>query len=96
MPFQARDVAFKLGLEGKQINQFVKLMTGAYQAFVENDFALMEINPLAVRENGEIVCVDGKIGIDSNALYRLPKIAALQDKTQENERELKAAEFDHS
>lgn len=69
-------------------------MTGAYQAFVENDFALMEINPLAVRENGEIVCVDGKIGIDSNALYRLPKIAALQDKTQENERELKAAEFD--
>jgi succinyl-CoA synthetase beta subunit len=87
-------VAFKLGLEGKQINQFVKLMSGAYQAFVDNDFALLEINPLAVRENGEIVCVDGKIGIDSNALYRLPKIAALQDKTQENERELKAAEFD--
>jgi succinyl-CoA synthetase beta subunit len=69
-------------------------MSGAYQAFVDNDFALLEINPLAVRENGEIVCVDGKIGIDSNALYRLPKIAALQDKTQENERELKAAEFD--
>ena len=94
MPYQAREVAFKLGLEGKQINQFVKLMTGAYQAFIENDFALLEINPLAVRENGEIVCVDGKIGIDSNALYRLPKIAALQDKSQENERELKAAEFD--
>ncbi len=94
MPYQARDVAFKLGLEGKQINQFVKIMSGAYKAFVENDFALLEVNPLAVRENGEIVCVDGKIGIDSNALFRLPKIAALQDKTQENERELKAAEFD--
>jgi succinyl-CoA synthetase beta subunit len=94
MPYQAREVAFKLGLEGKQINQFVKIMTGAYQAFVENDIDLVEINPLAVRENGEIVCVDGKIGIDSNALYRLPKIAALQDKSQENERELKAAEFD--
>ena len=94
LPFQAREVAFKLGLEGKQINQFVKLMTGAYQAFIENDIALLEINPLAVRENGEIVCVDGKIGIDSNALYRLPKVAALQDKSQENERELKAAEFD--
>ncbi|MFZ3143183.1 ADP-forming succinate--CoA ligase subunit beta [Psychrobacter glacincola] len=94
LPFQAREVAFKLGLEGKQINQFVKLMTGAYQAFIENDIDLLEINPLAVRENGEIVCVDGKIGIDSNALYRLPKIAALQDKSQENERELKAAEFD--
>ncbi|MGM8871243.1 ADP-forming succinate--CoA ligase subunit beta [Psychrobacter sp. 2Y5] len=94
MPYQAREVAFQLGLEGKQINQFVKIMTGAYHAFVDNDFALLEVNPLAVRENGEIVCVDGKIGIDSNALFRLPKIAALQDKTQENERELKAAEFD--
>ncbi|MGP4712699.1 ADP-forming succinate--CoA ligase subunit beta [uncultured Psychrobacter sp.] len=94
MPYQAREVAFKLGLEGKQVNQFAKLMKGAYQAFIDNDFALLEVNPLAVRENGEIVCVDGKIGIDSNALYRLPKIEALRDKSQENERELKASEFD--
>lgn len=93
-PCQAREVAFKLGLKDKQINEFVKLMTGAYKAFVENDFALFEINPLAVRENGELACVDGKIGIDSNALYRLPKIAELRDKSQENERELKASEFD--
>ncbi len=69
-------------------------MTAAYQAFVENDFALFEINPLSVRENGEILCVDAKVGIDSNALYRLPKVAALRDKSQENERELKASEFD--
>lgn len=94
LPFQAREVAFKLGLKDKQINAFVKLMTGAYKAFVENDFALFEINPLAVRENGDLACVDGKIGIDSNALYRLPKIAQLRDKSQENERELKASEFD--
>ena len=94
LPFQAREVAFALGLEDKQINQFVKLMTGAYQAFVENDFALFEINPLSVRENGELACVDAKIGIDSNALYRLPEIAAQRDKSQENERELKASEFD--
>ena len=93
-PCQAREVAFKLGLKDKQINQFVKLMTGAYQAFIDNDFALFEINPLAVRENGELACVDGKIGIDSNALYRLPKVAELRDKSQENERELKASEFD--
>lgn len=93
-PNQARDVAFALGLEGKQINEFAKLMTGAYKAFVENDFALFEINPLAVRENGDLVCVDGKIGIDSNALYRLPKIAELRDKSQENARELRASEFD--
>ncbi len=94
MPAQAREVAFKLGLEGKQINQFAKLMTGAYKAFIENDFEMIEINPLAVRESGELACVDGKISVDSNALYRQPKIAELHDKTQENERELKAAEFD--
>jgi succinyl-CoA synthetase beta subunit len=94
LPFQARDVAFQLGLEGKQINEFVKLMTGAYQAFVENDFALFEINPLAIRGDGSLACVDAKVGIDSNALYRLSAVAALRDKSQENERELKASEFD--
>ena len=93
-PFQAREVAFQLGLEGKQINEFVKLMTGAYNAFVENDFALFEINPLAIRGDGSLCCVDAKGGIDSNALYRLPAVAALRDKSQENERELKASEFD--
>ena len=94
LPFQARDVGFQLGLKDKQISQFVTIMTGAYKAFVENDFALFEINPLSVRENGEILCVDAKVGIDSNALYRLPEIAAMRDKSQENERELKASEFD--
>ena len=93
-PFQARDVGFQLGLRDKQISQFVTIMTGAYKAFVENDFALFEINPLSVRENGDILCVDAKVGIDSNALYRLPEISAMRDKSQENERELKASEFD--
>ena len=93
-PSQAREVAFKLGLKDKQINEFAKLMTGAYKAFMENDFALFEINPLAVRKSGELACVDAKIGIDSNALYRLPKVAEQRDKSQENERELKASEFD--
>ena len=94
LPFQARETGFALGLKDTQINQFVTIMTGAYQAFVENDFALFEINPLSVRENGEILCVDAKVGIDSNALYRLPQIAALRDKSQENERELRASEHD--
>jgi succinyl-CoA synthetase beta subunit len=93
-PFQARDVAFQLGLKDKQIGQFVKIMLAAYQAFIENDFALFEINPLSVRENGDILAVDAKIGIDSNALYRLPEILAMRDKSQENERELKASEHD--
>jgi succinyl-CoA synthetase beta subunit len=93
-PFQAREVAFALGLKGEQIAAFSKLMLGAYQAFVENDFALFEINPLAVRENGSLACVDAKIGLDGNALYRHPDLLAQRDKSQENERELQASEFD--
>ncbi|NLR75665.1 MULTISPECIES: ADP-forming succinate--CoA ligase subunit beta [Leeia] len=94
LPFQARDVAFALGLSGDQIGQFTKLMTGAYKAFVENDFALFEINPLAIRGDGSLCCVDAKVGIDSNALFRLPHLSSIRDKSQENERELKASEFE--
>ena len=93
-PFQAREVAFALGLKGEQITAFTKLMLGAYQAFVENDFALFEINPLAVRVNGSLACVDAKIGLDGNAMYRHPALLAERDKSQENERELQASEFD--
>ena len=93
-PCHAREVAFTLGLTGTQVGAFAKLMMGAYQAFVENDFALFEINPLAVRENGDLVCVDAKINLDSNALFRHPDLLALRDKSQENERELKASEFE--
>ncbi|MCP9758075.1 ADP-forming succinate--CoA ligase subunit beta [Aquitalea sp. S1-19] len=93
-PFQARDCAFALGLKGAQIAAFSKLMLGAYDAFMENDFALFEVNPLALRENGELACVDGKINLDSNALYRHPELLAMRDKSQENEREVKASEFD--
>ena len=93
-PFQTRDAAFALGLSGSQVAAFSKLMLGAYNAFVENDFALFEVNPLALRENGELACVDGKINLDSNALYRHPALLAQRDKSQENEREVKASEFD--
>ncbi len=93
-PCHAREVAFQLGLTGDQITNFVKMMLGAYKAFVENDFALFEINPLAVRENGELVCVDAKINLDSNALFRHPDLVELRDKSQENALELKASEFD--
>ncbi|GAB7129234.1 ADP-forming succinate--CoA ligase subunit beta [Silvimonas sp. JCM 19000] len=93
-PFQARDAAFALGLSGAQIGAFAKLMLGAYNAFVENDFALFEVNPLALRENGELACVDGKINLDSNALFRHPDLLAQRDKSQENEREVKASEFE--
>jgi len=93
-PYQAREAGFALGLDDKQIKQFTGLMMGAYKAFVENDFALFEINPLAIRGDGTLCCVDAKIGIDSNAAFRLPQLVAQRDKSQENERELKASEFD--
>ncbi|UJB32024.1 ADP-forming succinate--CoA ligase subunit beta [Chromobacterium sp. Beijing] len=93
-PFQARDAAFALELKGEQVAAFTKLMLGSYKAFVENDFALFEVNPLALRENGQLACVDGKINLDSNALYRHPELLAQRDKSQEKEREVKASEFD--
>jgi succinyl-CoA synthetase beta subunit len=69
-------------------------MTGSYKAFIENDFALFEVNPLAIRENGDLVCVDAKINLDTNALYRHPNLVMLRDKTQENTRELQASEHE--
>lgn len=91
-PYQAREIAFKLGLQGKQINTFVKIMTGLYQAFIDNDFSLVEINPISMRDNGDLVCVDAKISIDSNALFRHPDLLESRDTSQENERELVASE----
>lgn len=93
-PNQAREIAFALDLQGEQIKQFTNLMLGAYQAFIENDFALFEINPLSILQDGSLCCIDAKINLDSNALYRHPELAAQRDKSQENERELKASEFD--
>ena len=95
-PYQAREVGFSLGLQGSQINEFAQIATKAYQIFVENDLDLIEINPLAVRENGTLLCVDAKISIDENALYRQPELQAKRDFSQEDEREVKAAKFDLS
>ncbi|MEB3753703.1 ADP-forming succinate--CoA ligase subunit beta [Acinetobacter sp. MD2(2019)] len=94
LPFQAKEMGYALHLDDLQIQQFSELLHNAYRAFIENDFALLEINPLSIRESGEILCVDAKINIDANALYRIPEIAHLRDTTQENERELKASEHE--
>ena len=93
-PFQGRDLAFKLGLEGKQINQFTKIFLALSKFFHECDLALIEINPLIVTAEGDVMALDGKIGVDSNAMYRLPKIKALHDPSQEDEREAHAAKFE--
>ena len=69
-------------------------MLGLYQLFVENDFSLLEVNPLVVTKNNELLCLDGKINLDENALYRHADLRNMRDTSQEDERETKAAQWD--
>ena len=91
--FQGRELAFKLGLEGKQVNQFAQVFVALSKMFVERDLSLLEINPLVVTDSGDIHCLDAKVSIDGNALFRQKSLAAMNDPTQEDEREAQAAEF---
>ena len=93
-PYQAREMAFKLGLSGVQIKQFTKIFLGLAKMFEDLDVALIEINPLVIKEDGDLHCLDAKLAIDGNALYRQPKVKAMQDPTQEDAREAHAAEFE--
>ena len=95
-PYQCRQFAFGLGLTGDQIKQFTTLMTGMARMFVECDLALLEVNPLVVTGDGRLVCLDGKINIDDNALYRQPRLAAMRDPSQEDAKENRAREHDIS
>ncbi len=92
-PFQGRQLAFKLGLEGAQIRQFTNVFMGLAKLFHELDCSLLEINPLVVTEAGDIHCLDAKINIDGNAMYRQAALAEMHDPSQEDEREAQAAEF---
>lgn len=94
MPYQCREIGFQLGLVGPQINQLTQLMTGLGKMFVENDLALLEINPLVVTKAGNLVCLDAKISIDDNALFRHPDLKALRDASQEDERENRAHDYE--
>ena len=87
MPFQGRQLAFALELAGKQVGQFVKIVTGLYQLFTQNDVSLVEINPLVVTGSGELMALDAKINLDDNALYRHPGLAEQRDESQEDELE---------
>ncbi len=93
-PFQGRQLAFGLGLEGDQVKQFAKILAGLARMFVEKDLSLVEINPLVVSKSGELICLDGKINVDDNALYRQPELLAMRDVAQEDERENRAKEWD--
>jgi succinyl-CoA synthetase beta subunit len=92
-PFQGRELAFQLGLKGPQIRQFTNLFMGLAKLFEDLDCSLLEINPLVVTSEGNIHCLDAKVNIDGNALYRQEKVAAMHDPSQEDEREAQAAEY---
>ncbi len=94
MPYQCRELAFGLGLSGKQIKQFSVILNGLAKLFVEKDLSLIEVNPMVVTTEDDLLCLDGKINIDDNALYRHPELEALRDETQEDERENRAKEWD--
>ncbi len=93
-PFQGRQLAFALGLTGDQIKQFTKIFLNLAKMFEECDFSLLEINPLVVTKQGNLLCLDGKINIDDNALYRQPEIRGLRDTSQEDERENRARDWE--
>ncbi len=93
-PYQGRELAFKLGLEGKQVQQFVKIFLGLSKLFHEKDLALLEINPLVITNDGDLHCLDAKINIDSNAVYRHKDLQEVHDPSQEVEREAHAAKFE--
>ncbi|WP_257266611.1 ADP-forming succinate--CoA ligase subunit beta [Endozoicomonas sp. ONNA2] len=93
-PYQARELAFKLGLEGKQTKQFTQIFLGLAKLFQECDLALLEINPLVITKEGDLHCLDAKINIDSNALYRQPQLKAMHDPSQEDAREAHAAHWE--
>jgi succinyl-CoA synthetase beta subunit len=94
LPYQGRELAFKLGLKGEQVKQFVHLLNGLGRLFQECDFSLLEINPLVITKQGNLLCLDAKINIDDNALYRQPKLREMRDASQEDERENRAREWE--
>jgi len=93
-PYQARELAFGLGLEGEQVRQFAKLLSGLAAMFVEKDLSLVEINPLVVTRTGDLLCLDGKINVDDNALFRQKQLLEMRDESQEDARENLARQWD--
>jgi len=93
-PFQGRELAFQLGLVGNQVKQFTQIFVGLAKLFQDYDLALLEVNPLVIKEDGNLHCLDAKINIDSNALYRQPKLRAMHDASQDDPREAHAAKFE--
>lgn len=94
MPFQARELAFKIGMAPEIVNKAVKFFTGLYNAFIATDCSIAEINPLVVTKEGDVLCLDAKMNFDSNALYRHADIVEMRDLNEEEPSEIEASKFD--
>ena len=93
-PFHGRKIAFALGLKGDQVKECSKIIENLYRMVVEKDMSLLEINPLIVTRDGKLVCLDGKMNFDSNALFRRPEIVAYRDLGEEDPAEIEASKHD--
>ncbi|MCB1555967.1 MAG: ADP-forming succinate--CoA ligase subunit beta [Alphaproteobacteria bacterium] len=96
MPFHARRLAFGLGLAGDTLKQAVKFMMAMYQAFIDLDASIVEINPLVITGGGDVVALDAKMNFDDNALFRQKAVSAMRDSSEEDEKERQAHEYDLS
>ncbi|WP_367680176.1 ADP-forming succinate--CoA ligase subunit beta [Candidatus Fukatsuia anoeciicola] len=90
-PLQGRELAFKLGLNGEQIVQFTKIFMEIYKLFLTYDLTLIEINPLVITKQGDLICLDCKLSVDDNALFRQVELHNMRDPSQEDKREAHAA-----
>jgi succinyl-CoA synthetase beta subunit len=95
-PFHGRRIAFALGLKGDLVKQCAKLIENLYKMVVDKDMSLLEINPLVVTKDGKLICLDGKMNFDGNALYRHPDIVAMRDEGEEDPMEIEASKHDLS
>jgi succinyl-CoA synthetase beta subunit len=94
--FQARKIAFALGLKDKQVGQFAGLLSSLNRAFNETDASLIEINPLVVTKDGTVICLDAKMSFDDNGLFRHPDVREMRDPNEEDPAETEASKFDLS
>lgn len=93
-PYQGRELAFKLGLEGKQVKQFTQIFLGLSKMLHDKDIALIEVNPLVITDSDDVHCLDAKVVVDSNAIYRQQAIHEMDDPSQTDPREAHAAQWD--
>jgi len=93
VPFEARQLGFAIGLDGAQVNKFVKVVTSLYDAYLATDASLLEINPLVVTAAGDLLALDAKMNFDDNALYRHADIKELRDLAEEDPLEIEASKF---